>query len=225
MLPTFKWFTLFSHESPLAFPLCTPHSLHLFCKCICLHMFCPSSPLHATLHEVGVVTVSSTVAAQCLERRSAPQICAEWMWWETLKVTCNPVRECKTRQNAHVLLENPEQSCLMVFKGNWKKMTQGYCLGVSGMLLESQEEQSQRTLVTVWGVWVLFSVHWNLLTSLSSGGTRPGCLKFILDAVQRAVEGARLDMRFLSCPGERSHCWWRRQVDRLKIDVGIDYRN
>lgn len=34
----------------------------------------------------------------------------------------------------------------------------------------------------------------------------PGCLKVILDATQRAMEGARLDTRFLKCPGERSHC-------------------
>ena len=58
----------------------------------------------------------------------------------------------------------------------------------------------------------------------------PGCLKVILDATQRATEGARLDTRFLRCPGERSHCWWMRQwkwrqVDRLKIDLGINCRN
>ena len=65
------------------------------------------------------------------------------------KVTCNPGRGGKTRQNVHVPLENCKWNCLMVFKRNWKKVAEvTYCMGVSGVLLERQEEKSQRISVT-----------------------------------------------------------------------------
>ena len=124
------------------------------------------------------------------------------------KVTCNPGRGGKRRQNVHVPLENCKWSYLVVFKRNWKKVAEvTYCMGVSGVLLERRRRRASRPQSPskesefysqcseiLWQVWA-----W------------PGCLKVILDATQRAMEGARLDTKFLRCPGERSHCWWRRQ--------------
>lgn len=74
-----QWPTLFSGAPPFGFLLCTPRSLHLFCKWVCLWIFCRSIPPDITLQKVGAVAVWFPIAshfpAQCWDAEVPPNVC------------------------------------------------------------------------------------------------------------------------------------------------------